>query len=257
MSENTDDTTAKINDLISKTLLRTSKATRSTKRILILSTPRSGSTFFSTTLNEIAHFGIIHEWFNDRYINRYIKLRGIKPKEFNINEYAQLVINKTTSSKGCFGVNIHMEQLTKWKERGVDLLSIGFNLIVFVNRKDKINQAISLATGEKNDVWDGSSSLKIAPTNLSILIALTRIAKQELDYVKEVKHRVKIETTYEELISGDLLYIINKMEKILKLPITANLPKVRSTKTNYPHRDNLRKQLLNYIGIMENTDPGK
>lgn len=257
MSENTDDTTAKIDDLISRTLIRTSKATRSAKRIMLLSTPRSGSTFFSTILNEIAHFGSIHEWFNDRYINSYIKLQGIKPNEFNINEYAQLVINKTTSSKGCFGVNVHMEQLTKWKERGVDLLSIGFNLIVFLNRKDKINQAISLATGEKNDVWDGSSSPKITPTNLSILIGLTRIAKQELEYAKEVKHRVKIETTHEELVSGDLLGIINKMEKILKLPITANLPKVHSTKTSYPDRYNLRKQLLNYIGVIENTDSGK
>jgi len=174
------------------------------KKLLILSTPRSGSSLFCDVLTRTSQIGECQEWFNPRYIQAYAKLFGLTQVDFN--EYTQFIIKKTIGSSGVFAVNMHIEQILQLKQSNINPLELGFDLIVYVSRRNKIKQAVSLARASLTDQWStGTAGRETPPEIPNSLIAqsLHHILESEQIYSNDLKQIVNEEFEYEDFQNLD------------------------------------------------------
>lgn len=119
------------------------------KELMILCTPRCGSTLFTDVLNNTNQIGFCDEWFNNEYFLAYCQVFNC---EFNLKEYLNWVIRKTVRGTGVLAIKCHIAQLCKMHENfQTDIRNLGFDHIVYLERKDKIAQAVSLAKALKTD----------------------------------------------------------------------------------------------------------
>lgn len=111
------------------------------KSLLILGTPRCGSTLFAQALNGSFRLGMCDEWLNYDYFRAYCKVTGLK---FELEEYLEFVKRKTTGDNGVFCLKWHVHQLVAMnKDFKFGIESMFFNHIIYLYRRDKIEQAVS------------------------------------------------------------------------------------------------------------------
>ena len=174
------------------------------KKLLILSTPRSGSSLFCDVLTRTSEIGECKEWFNPRYIQAYAKLFNLSQVDFN--EYTQFITKKTIGPSGVFAVNMHIEQILQLKQSNINPLDLGFDLIVYVSRRNKIKQAISLARASLTDQWSTGTAGREAPAeipNSLIAQSLHHILESEQIYSTDLKQLVHEEFEYEDFQNLD------------------------------------------------------
>jgi LPS sulfotransferase NodH len=112
--------------------------------LLILSTPRCGSTLFCEALNNSRQLGIADEWLNYEYFATWTYVLGLN--HFDLQEYINWVARKTLRGTGVMVINQHIGQVIGMNnDFGVALQSMDFKKIVYLSRRDKIAQAVSLA----------------------------------------------------------------------------------------------------------------
>jgi LPS sulfotransferase NodH len=112
------------------------------KSLLILCTPRCGSTLFSEALNSCGRLGLCEEWFNYDYFNAYITLMG---GTFNLTEYMNFITRKSLRDTGVFCLKLHIGQLIQMnQDYDMSIESLDFDHIIYLYRRDKIAQAVSL-----------------------------------------------------------------------------------------------------------------
>ena len=121
------------------------------KKVAIISTPRCGSKFFCESLASTGRFGYPAEWMNPSYVNAYARV--LKPTNLNLSEYVNFIIGRTTSPDGVFSLNFHVDQFMYWQKRGVDLLSMYFDRIYHLQRRNKFAQALSYAKANMTGQW--------------------------------------------------------------------------------------------------------
>src|SRR5215470_9144261 len=122
------------------------------KRIAILSTPRSGSTFFCESLAGTGLFGKPEEWLNPRRVEACRQLRG--GETINLGDYLGYVLNRTTSDNGVFSIKIQIDQYQSWKDqKNFDPFDLRFDAVFYVYRRDKVAQAHSYAKAVMTDQW--------------------------------------------------------------------------------------------------------
>ncbi|XDZ64931.1 hypothetical protein AB8880_08330 [Alphaproteobacteria bacterium LSUCC0684] len=172
------------------------------RNIAIVSTPRSGSTFFCDVINQSQRFGIAAEWFGPKQISAFCTHTGRDFENFDLQEYVD-IIYKRSASNGTFSANFHVNHWEFWKKRGVDLLNIGWEKIVFIDRKDKFSQARSLATAEKTGSWRSIDAPigDDTSTIIDVLGALQRLYRWEKTYITSIKPSVA-ETFYYDEFTG-------------------------------------------------------
>ncbi len=117
----------------------------------VISTPRVGSSMLCQHLEATNKLGWPVEWFNPLYIQAYLRAHGTS--RFVFGEYMDLLLRGTMSKTNIFGVNFHVNHYIYWKNEGLDLLKLNFDKIYWVERKDKVKQAYSLAKATKTDAW--------------------------------------------------------------------------------------------------------
>jgi LPS sulfotransferase NodH len=111
------------------------------KSLLILGTPRCGSTLFAQALNQSFRLGMCDEWLNYDYFRAYCKVTGL---EFDLEEYLEFVKRKTTKGNGVFCLKWHIHQLVAMnKDFKFGVESMFFDHIIYLYRRDKIAQAVS------------------------------------------------------------------------------------------------------------------
>lgn len=169
------------------------------RKILILSTPRSGSTFFCDVLNKSASLGECGEWFNLRYMRAFQKLSGLESMSFAA--YARWVTLQTLRGSDAFVVNVHIQNyLTLKDSHSFDLMDFGFDSIFFLTRKQKLKQAISLAKAIITDQWAARRIKADAQPQISlrnISQALELILSSEQYYWEHLQKFVTYEFCYE------------------------------------------------------------
>jgi len=112
--------------------------------LLILSTPRCGSTLFCEALNNTRQLGVADEWLNYEYFSAWAAVLDLN--HFDLNEYMTWVSRKTMRNTGVLVINWHVGQIIAMNhDFGLGLQSIDFKKIVYLTRRDKIAQAVSLA----------------------------------------------------------------------------------------------------------------
>lgn len=123
------------------------------KALLVLSSRRSGSTLFCDTLSRTGQIGLCEEWFNPNYMAAYMDV--VKPShEFRIKCYLRWVACHSVGDTGVIALHTHVNQALNVKEFfGADLNMMTFDYVVRVCRRDRIQQAVSLAKALKTSAW--------------------------------------------------------------------------------------------------------
>jgi LPS sulfotransferase NodH len=112
------------------------------KSLLILCTPRCGSTLFAEALNSSGRLGWCEEWFNYDYFDAYSQVTG---NTFTLSSYTDYIAKKAIRNTGVFCLKWHIGQLVSMNEDfHLGIESMDFNHVVYLYRRDKIAQAVSL-----------------------------------------------------------------------------------------------------------------
>ncbi len=133
------------------------------KRYLICSTQRSGSTYLASMLDKTNLAGRPMEYFNDVYVGAFCRrfaLQNLERLKY-ISELQRL----RTSPNGVFGAKAHLWQLQLWSSvktlAALKVLLSGFDYLIFVRRKNLLDQAISLDRALQTGHWS-SQHTKLA-----------------------------------------------------------------------------------------------
>lgn len=128
------------------------------KGLLVLSTPRSGSSLYCERLSNTQSVGQCLEWFNFRYMQAYQRVMNVNTIHFP--DYFDFIKRKTTLNTGVLAVNAHIDQYIALLEKGLDLMSIDFSAVIYLSRRDVTAQAVSLAKATKSDKWSSNTYSK-------------------------------------------------------------------------------------------------
>ncbi len=200
--------------------------------IALISTPRSGSTLFCEQMSTTGKFGDPKEWLNTRYMHAYMRITGIK--DLNFQKYLQTIIPRITSDTGIFSINFHIDQYRLLKSKKIEVFkAVPFKHSYYLERRNKLSQAYSLAKARTTDVW---SSRIQKPHNYQEKIdqiTHAQVCKElmwlmaEDQYAQEhFPSAVRNSITYEDTIEDLGLSAMKQIAKDLKITIDAsNWPK--------------------------------
>jgi LPS sulfotransferase NodH len=168
------------------------------KALLILCTPRCGSTLFSEALNSCGRLGICEEWFNYDYFNAYTKLLGVT---FNLTTYLGFVQRKSLRDTGVFCLKLHIGQLVQMNQDfSLGLESMDFDHIVYLSRRDKIAQAVSLCKAASSNQFRSyeEATSEACTTRHAIASSLDNIIKFDCFAREYLWKYVNAEYDYED-----------------------------------------------------------
>ncbi|MFD1717377.1 Stf0 family sulfotransferase [Georgenia deserti] len=173
--------------------------------VLILSTPRSGSTFLCDQLRMRAGF-VPHEYFEPKYCLPYLAARWdcLDDGELNVRRYAQSLRRHRVGRSGRLGINVQGSQLPLFGEFFDQFEDLAIR-VIRVRRGDRLGQAISFAIAEQTRGWSRHFAKTGQPTYNYEHIArkVDDLAKQELVIDAFLnKHGLEsVAVQYEELVS--------------------------------------------------------
>lgn len=211
------------------------------QKVLILSTPRCGSSMFNDVLNNTEKLGTCAEWFNPRYLAAYGKMTGNSNVQFN--KYLTFIMEKTVGDTGVFVVNAHIEQILFFAQKKVNLLNIKFDSIIYLYRKDKLSQAVSLAKARLTDSWSsdikGNTEKLSKMCNADIVTALKHIVDSEKSYQDSLAKFTDKEYAYEDFCKLEATSIYNELFEQLSVDFSGGI------KTNRKkQRDSFSKKAI-------------
>jgi LPS sulfotransferase NodH len=171
------------------------------RKVAIISTERCGSKYFCESLANTGKFGYPAEWLNTIYVEAFFRV--FRPGNLTFSEYLNFITSRTTSSNGIFSLNFHVDQYMHWQKQGVDLLSIGFDRIYYLRRKNKLAQALSyakaLATGQWRSSDRPSADISIGQvTKPMVLETLYKLSLMDEFYEKNLASHVHKIFDYED-----------------------------------------------------------
>ena len=169
------------------------------RKVMILSTPRSGSSLFCDVINHSHTIGECREWFNMRYLQAYAKLKN--SSNVSLTEYLDFIITRTLAGSDTFAVNMHIDQYRTLLKQNFDPFTLGFSETFYLQRNNKLRQAVSLAKAWQTDQWTAnakaSNPAKTPPTNAMISQALSTLLNDEQFYRDNLQVKVSHEFSYE------------------------------------------------------------
>jgi len=194
------------------------------KGLLILSTPRSGSTMFCNILTNSGHVGICDEWFNENYFAAWAFV--MRKATFNLKEYLKWVCKKTIGDTGVFAVHIHIGQLISVTEQfDFKFGDMSFDHIVWLYRRDKVAQAVSFAKAHSLNKWrdseEADNPLDISYTHIAD--RLRDIVFQDQFYRQNISCHVDAEYAYETFANACNYRIFDDVMKAVGKPAVTNL----------------------------------
>jgi len=219
------------------------------KKVAIVSTPRCGSKFFCESLASTRSFGYPIEWMNPSYINAYI--RTCKPPTPNLAEYLNFVVGRTTSPNRIFSLNFHVDQYMYWQKSGFDLLTLNFDKIYRLQRKDKLAQALSYAKATATGRWRSTDSplenASVSQVTTSMIVgALHKISLWDEFYDSHLARFVHKSYWYEDCLADasnfcDVLQDCGVEHKGINFSCDVKIQRVASDQTEL-------KKLEKYLG---------
>jgi trehalose 2-sulfotransferase len=131
------------------------------KLVVVASSYRSGSTYVALSLWSDGRFGAPFEYFNFEKDMDYMMARL---RVDDIEEYLRQLIRLRTSSNGVFGIKAHFHHF-EWMLGRSSVLRENLKIarFVYVNRKNKIAQAVSMARALQDNAWISFSRPRQAP----------------------------------------------------------------------------------------------
>lgn len=194
-------------------------------RFLILSQPRTGSTFFCEVLNETKAIGIADEWFGPKQVSAYREFFSIPEDKFDFMSYLNFVISRS-SRNNWFVCNSHINHIVYWRKRGIDLMKLQWNSVIYIKRRDKLRQAISLARAEQTRAWRSYDRPIGADksTPASVLERLLWLYNLEKIYQANLKEHVVCEFAYEDFAFQKFQETFDHIGDLIDVPLNAKRP---------------------------------
>lgn len=121
-------------------------------RYLICSSPRSGSTLLGQMLYDSRVAGDPLEYLNSAYMTAAQQRFG---HSRSMSDYLAVLEKYRTSENGVFGMKIHwshFEKIFKDESSKINFLD-RWGKIIFIRRKNKILQAVSLFRASRSNIW--------------------------------------------------------------------------------------------------------
>lgn len=224
------------------------------KKILILSTPRTGSTALCNNLSKNG-FGDIREYFGGLVMHRYIEsLNGIP---MNFKEYLHIVFNHGLSQENIFGVNVQPDQFIELIARKINILGLKFEKIYLLERRNKLKQAFSFMKSQKTFIYTPDilnmaemeyGEIEVEADEVHFSFCLNRILREEA-YIKNFLTDLPYKRIFfEDIISDKFESCVNSIKEDLDLPLDkyeAVPPSIMST-----HADKfIYEEILRKIGV--------
>ena len=218
------------------------------KKILILSTDRTGSNLFCDVLAHTGLCGQPQEWFKAEFFNTYIKLPGNEKASFQ--DYLKAVLLNTTSSNGVFSVKVHIRQMLDLESRGINILDFKFDHVVYLYRNNKVDQAVSLAKALKTGQWvsgiKGNGQAEVV-ANYEISEALNNILNMQNVYEEKYKHVVCDEYSYEDFSDQKNTKVFKRFFSLIGLDFSDIKIKSGLKKQSDSKSKRLSYQFMKYI----------
>jgi len=145
--------------------------------LIISATPRTGSTYVADILRQSKILGSPMEYLNpDYYMNSPEATIG---KSISLNDYLQSVVQRRTSPNGIFSIHIHHHQIlharAKYRFNFFSWIKNHKTVWVHINRKNKVEQAVSLYRAISTGKW----SSRVKPKKINNAVE-TDLAMQEI-----------------------------------------------------------------------------
>ncbi|KHT60318.1 hypothetical protein RJ44_04575 [Alteromonas macleodii] len=213
-------------DLISESW-DTEKVNFPKKLIVLLSTPRSGSTYLCHKLIENKTC-VAHEYFQPF---EYMLIAGDRwgchdLDGINLVKYVKQLINKRTTDNGILGVNLHGHHLPYF-ESVLNLLPFSDISYIHLERREKLSQAISYEIASQSNNWSSQfkndAELKYSSVNIRAKMnRLCDINRQIKLFLKKNKINAQ-HVFFEDILDGtvELSSLTGQHE-----PFNAEFPKI-------------------------------
>ncbi|MDH3690817.1 MAG: Stf0 sulfotransferase family protein [Gammaproteobacteria bacterium] len=223
----------------------------------ILCGHRMGSNLLSEALYGTGMAGDPMEFFNLRLLKRLYEQRDVKSIPFPL--YIQEMKARRTSPNGVFGFNIKVDQFVNYFEHN-HMAGLKFikdcDYVIFLYRKDKIKQAISVYIGQQRDTFripadaDYSkieeivSTVPFNPTVISNI--LHNLIKQEQAWVRllhtnNIPHEKLI---YEDFIKDYEDTIDRILHRIGVPPADRKIPPMPTMKVSTFRNEEFKEQFM-------------
>lgn len=158
----------------------------------ILSTPRSGSTMFCDALTSTGLAGFPREHLRDPSL--ILAQQG----NFDSDRYLKAIKSLHTTQNSVFGTKLishFIEKYVSLSKGNLNPLDY-FDNFIYLIRRDKVAQAVSLFMAQKSGVWKISQAEKLS--NYQNKISNKTITKDDLEQVHKLHNRLLKEENYLE-----------------------------------------------------------
>ncbi|MBR8828226.1 MAG: hypothetical protein DSM107014_10070 [Gomphosphaeria aponina SAG 52.96 = DSM 107014] len=222
-----------VNLIADRDLLQTSDCELKQPRLAyaVMSTPRSGSTFLCNTLKSTGIAG-----FPDEHL-REPSLILAQNCHFDYVRYLKILMQHKVTANGVFGTKIISHFLQDHKQTELDFNPIDYiSKFVYLIRKDKVAQAVSIFVAEKTNIWD---------------VKKFDTARQDKykEKIKELEKRqigeqdlARVHHLYQDLLNQEK-YLENFLAENKMSPMVIEYEAVEQDIEGYV------KQILEYLGI--------
>lgn len=127
----------------------------------ILSSPRSGSTLLSRMLHATGMAGDPLEYLSIYLLELERKRTG--NQSLTLTEFLNAMTPRRTSQNGVFGMQIHYSQfIAAFSSDAMQRFIGGFDKLIWVRRRDRMRQAVSMAIARKTRAWSSEETLAVA-----------------------------------------------------------------------------------------------
>ncbi|MCP4475681.1 MAG: glycosyltransferase [Gammaproteobacteria bacterium] len=181
----------------------------SIKKIAVISIPRSGSKLFCEMMVE-ENLGKPREFFERAYEECYRDILEDYSLSFE-DYYKHIILGSFNKETNVFSINFHGYQIRKKTEEGVAIDDLDIDYFFYMERRDEVAQAYSLAKAESNQLWSiqvereagvGDDEINGAIDILTIEENIRKI-NEEKHWIKENFSEKIVKTIYYEDIVSD------------------------------------------------------
>ena len=228
-------------------------------RYCLLSTQRCGSTLVGRVLHKTQLAGDPLEYFEPTLLNSQRILQNAP--DLSLIDFVRMMEKRRTSPNGYFGIKMHYHQwlqaygATSPTEHATSLIRQQ-NAVIWIRRRDKIGQAISLAIAQHSGVWSseasgGAGNLGVSSFNPAQLTRyLSWVVNDDFGWEQFLgKTGIPfLEVWYEDLIS-DYAGQIQRLCQYLNIDGFLNdIPRPPIRQQASPLNDELRQMFLKSLG---------
>jgi LPS sulfotransferase NodH len=189
------------------------------KSYVIASSARSGSTYLARSLAQTGLLGAPSEVFNS--VTNEMQTLMARFKAYSHADYVAKLLAKRTSRNGVFGMKAHFHQFEAFLKKYPPLLeALAPITYIYIDRRDKVAQAVSMAKALQTDQWSsqwrGSPRPTLRYDRELIAKSMSEVELQDARWLRwfELHNITPFRVTYEDLIADPAAVVRGVIERL-------------------------------------------